>query len=173
MKHIEIIATMVSPMLASSIKPEDGEQATDTFLRDSDNNILIKQNQLYSMLGSAKAIRSSSINIDSIKFGLAMASGDTEVYLRSYRTDGQLKYRKHESVPIGKEIRLRMYIPDKITLEDVAELFECAGGYVGLSPYGHRFGFGRFNVTGISEVADLHDLGSVEPDLGAWVPGQK
>ncbi len=166
-------------MLANSVCPEDGEDATDLFRRDADGKVVLQQNQLYAMLAAAKTFINSKIIIDDIRYNLSLTLAEpTEVYKRPYRKEGEPKVRKHESIPIGDKVRLRMYVPDLVSASDIHQLFEAAGSYVGLSPYGHRFGFGRFGVLTVAEaepvpVAVEVRQGPPPAETDEWVPGAK
>ena len=71
-------------------------------------------------------------------------------------------------------LKIRITYPSKT--EEKA-ILERMGKYIGLSPYGHRLGFGKFNVAmlavGGSDAADqqVGPLVSDLPAAGVWVPG--
>lgn len=159
-------------MLANSIKPEDGEDATDKFRRDEGGfDIVVHQNQIYAMLEAAADCVSTGIDINDLRYSLSLQlQSPTTIYSRSYRKDGETKFRKHESVGIGDKVSFQLYAPDRVTVKQLACLFEAAGKFVGLSPYGYKWGYGRFNVNTVEELADI-ETGQVT-ETQPWVPGE-
>lgn len=171
MKHVEITIKFTSPMLANSLHPEDGPDAVDTFRRDPTGAIMLQQNQIFAMLSVAKNLSGSSVRVGSINFNLGFTA-NTEVFHRRYTKDNMPLVRKHQSVAEGVSIALQMFIPDDTETDDVQKLFAVAGAYVGLSPYGHKLGYGRFVVTGVHEL----DVGVTKPapvDGEIFRPGEK
>lgn len=67
----------------------------------------------------------------------------TEMYRRRY---GNNRYRVHEAIMPGTVVTFKALVGDHVTESNLKLLLDRVGRFVGLSPFGHRLGYGLFNV---------------------------
>lgn len=60
----------------------------------------------------------------------------------------------HESFPAGAIVGIRALVPDDLTPDQLSKILNVAGSFCGVSPWGHRHGFGRFVVEDIRYAGD-------------------
>jgi hypothetical protein len=72
--------------------------------------------------------------------------GEVTIHRRFYTDE---KYQEHEAFEAGTIIKVRFCLPHKLNLEAFRELLTVAGEYVGISPFGYRQDYGRFEVLDI------------------------
>ena len=53
----------------------------------------------------------------------------------------------------GAKVEFNAVIADHVTLSNLQAILERMGTYVGLSPYGHRLGYGHFKVLSVDVQA--------------------
>lgn len=58
----------------------------------------------------------------------------------------------HEAFCANTELSVDVLLPDGMSVDDFREMMELAGRFRGISPYGWRDGFGRFDVTEVANV---------------------
>jgi hypothetical protein len=150
MKDATFTLEFTTHVLANSVGPNDEK---DHFQRDSENNLIWQQSWWYSAftraieLSHIRGIKASDISMNlSVK-------ADTEVYKRRYG-DGQ--FRKHEAIMPGTRLTFEAIVDDRITQSNLEVILDRMGKFVGLSPYGYRLGYGKFNVISV-EVAPSED----------------
>ena len=83
-----------------------------------------------------------------------VVDGSPTVYRRFY-TDPRYpgtQYSDHEAFNVGSIVGIRAMLPDSIPIEDFQRILEIAGRYKGISPFGYRLGFGRFEVVEVTRV---------------------
>ena len=128
--------------------------AADTFQRDGDGKIVMQQSWFHSAFGKAiylarleDQVEPGEIQIDpSVK-------ADTQNWVRHY---GEGMSRTHEAIMPKTRVVFDCMVADHVTHRMLHAILEKMGKYVGLSPYGFRLGYGKFNVISISisEPAD-------------------
>ena len=59
-----------------------------------------------------------------------------------------LKPRRHEAFLAGTEVKVNFYLPPGLSQAEFMEMLSFVGKYVGVSPFGHRDGYGRFELAG-------------------------
>lgn len=127
------------------------EQNTDWFKRDGDKNIIWCQSWWYSAISrTVEMYEIRGIKPSMFNFCPVVEAEKTEVFERQYKRN---KIRCHESIPVGTRVTFTAVVADQITDSVANSLFTKMGKYVGLSPYGHNLGYGKFNVISI----DLQD----------------
>ena len=170
MNDFEITIRMTTPMLANSLRPEDGDSAMDQFFRNRDGRVTLRPQQVYSMLVAAQNLaprdmpQVSAISLVGCDFGLELKTSiPSSRYEREYYCGDEPRIRVHESFDAGTEISFRISLMARCHADELQDLLEIAGRYVGLSPYGHKNGYGRFDVVSVKASAD----GDV------FIPGEK
>lgn len=140
MKDASFTLEFTTHVLANSTGP-NGER--DYFQRDSDNKIVFQQSWFHSAFSRAielahlRGVKAGDIQMD-LTFNAA-----TQLYRRRY---GEGKYRPHETVMPGTQVTFVAIVADHVTEQILRTLLERMGKFVGLSPYGYRLGYGKFNV---------------------------
>lgn len=140
MKNAEFTVEFIRHVLANGRGP-NGER--DVFERDGTNALIFHQTWWYSAF--SRAIETSSVRgvkPSDIAMDLSV-NAPTEKWNRHY---GPNKSRLHESIMPGTKVTFKALVADKITESNLAEILERMGRFVGISPYGHKLGFGRFKV---------------------------
>jgi hypothetical protein len=165
---MEVVATVrfVTPCLGNV----RGERL-DCMLRGRDGRVLLLQSWWRSGLGyAAQALCRWVDEVGQIQTAPEV-DGRLEIYRRFY---GPKDFKEHEAFLAGREIMVKFCLPPKMTLEDFRELLSVAGQYVGISPYGYKQDYGRFEVVDVkpyrrSHDGESHDHPARQPDRG--VPG--
>jgi hypothetical protein len=159
MKDVCFTLEFTNYVLANSIGP-DGER--DCFQRDSQGRLLWQQSWWYSAFTQAiKLAKIRGIKAGDIHMDLAV-SAETEKYRRRY---GDGEYRTHEAIVPGTKVTFEAVVADHVTKSSLQEILGRMGKYVGLSPYGYKLGYGRFNVVDVEvEPSDADTSATVEPD---------
>lgn len=121
----------------------------DKMLRDRDGRILYLQSWWRSGLGyAAQALNRMEKEVAEIQAD-PVVEGHPEIYRRYYNAKD---FKEHEAFIAGSTMRARFCLPNRITPEDFRELLAVAGKYVGISPYGYRHDFGRFEVVSVEPL---------------------
>ncbi len=77
------------------------------------------------------------------------------LYRRNYHRDGKATHVMHEAINRNVILTVEVFLPGKLdsgdshrppTAEELRQMFEFIGTYVGLSPWGSKFGYGKFTV---------------------------
>lgn len=80
------------------------------------------------------------------------------LYDRRFRQNNILKQEMFEAFRKGSVISFRCMLRDDLEgcprIEQIRELFSVAGEYVGMSPFGSKFGMGRFNVESLMSAGN-------------------
>ena len=148
MKLAKIRIEVVSHILA---KGQEG--GPDHFARDSANRLLFQQRWWHSALSTAISLANVRLKPGDINLALTVTA-DTVQYPRAYTLRGEHHTRIHEAIPPGTVIELEAAVSDHVTQSTLEEVMDKAGKFVGMSPYGHNLGFGKFNVLAVG-VAPL------------------
>lgn len=153
MKEMTLEIEYVTECLAQS--HGDRKDNTDWFKRDRENNIIWCQSWWYSAITRTVEIYEvRGVKPSMFNFCPVVETERTEVFERQYRRN---QTRLHESIPVGTRVTFTAVVGDQITRSVAAGLFDKMGKYVGLSPYGHKLGYGKFNVVSI-ELEDCKGL---------------
>lgn len=140
MKDCTFELEFTSHVLANG-SSHDGKD--DHFQRDAAGHIVFQQPWFHSAfstgiaLARLKGIKASDIQVD-LTF-----SAPTEVYSRKY---GDHQFRDHEAIMPGTVVKFDAVVADHVTKQMVSAVLEKVGKFVGLSPYGFKLGYGKFNV---------------------------
>lgn len=152
MKDVTFEIELTTHMVANGT---DTDGRTDRFQRDAQGNLIFQQAWWFTAFRDAiemehlRGVRPGDICMD-----LSVNAPDTITYDRKY---GRGNIRKHEAVPAGAHVRFNAVVADHITESTLRRLLWRIGSFIGLSPYGHRLGYGHFNLIELtvdkSEVA--------------------
>lgn len=146
MKDVILTLEFVTHCLANGRGPGMGQ---DVFQRDSEGRLVWQQSWWYSAFAqSINLARVRGIKPGDIHMNLSVQA-DTEIYTRRY---GDNKYRTHEAIMPGTIVKFEAVVADHVTESSLKLILDRMGKYVGLSPYGYKLGYGKFNVAKI-EVA--------------------
>ena len=119
------------------------DNVSDRFVKDSEQHIVWNQSWWYSALTTAipqsgvKDVKPGHFNFNPV------VAAKTQCYRRKYNGD---KFRSHESIMPGTKVEFEFVVPDHVTDGMVRKIMEYLGKYIGLSPYGYKLGYGKFNV---------------------------
>ncbi len=131
----------------------------DKMLRDQSGRIIYLQSWWRSGLGyAAQALSRLEKEVAEIQAD-PVVEGNPEIFRRYYNANS---FKEHEAFLAGSTLKARFCLPNRVSTEDFKELLTVAGKYVGISPYGYRHDFGRFEVV---SVEPLHATKSSDPTL--------
>jgi len=157
MKDVSFTLEFIKHVLANSVGPT-GER--DRFERDSKDNLIWQQSWWYSAftraieLSHIRGIKAADIHMD------LSVQAETELYKRRY---GDGKFRTHEAIVPGTQVTFEAVVSEQVTKSNLTKILERMGKFVGLSPYGFRLGYGKFNVVDVT-VAPSEGSENSEPD---------
>lgn len=87
------------------------------------------------------------------------------LYRRKWKAseNDRVKEELFESINSGNVLHFDFFVPDQSdkdkkrapTLKELQDMLKFVGEYVGLSPWGSRFGYGRFIVEGLAEQTNI------------------
>ena len=120
----------------------------DKFKRSSDGSIIWSQSWWHAALKRAKRELEMDTNVGDIVFSLSVTA-DTGNYKRKY---GGNKFRCHEAILAGTQVRFDFALKNGVTTEELKTMMEHIGQFVGISPFGYNLGYGKFNVLEIVTV---------------------
>ena len=121
----------------------DNDGDHDCFQRDSTNAIIFQQSWWHSAFAAAlpgtgiRHIKPYDICMD------LTVDAPTEIYKRRYGRDS---YRKHEAIMPGTKVTFRALVADHVAESNLRTMLDRIGRFIGLSPYGHRLGYGKFRL---------------------------
>jgi hypothetical protein len=92
-----------------------------------------------------------------------VVNGQTSIYKRYWNDNS---FKEHEAFLAGTTVDVNFLLPSEIGLDDFKRIMETAGRYAGLSPYGYKQDFGRFQVLSVTrrEVHAGDDIPVGQPD---------
>jgi hypothetical protein len=139
MIEVAVKLRFIRPCLGNVRRPD-----CDLMLRDPDGNVMFLQTWWKKSLEfGAKACNIPIALVDDVQWS-PRVDGTVEVY-RRYYGDGT-QYKEHEAFLAGSTIGVRAILPSRLTLIEFEEILSKAGEYVGISPYGWKANYGRFEV---------------------------
>jgi hypothetical protein len=157
MKDATFTLEFTTHVLANSQGP-NGER--DHFQRDSDSKLIWQQSWWYSAFTRAiELAHIRGIKAADIHMNLAV-DAKTEVYRRRY---GEGRFRTHEAIMPGTKVTFEAIVADHVTESNLNAILDRMGKYVGLSPYGFRLGYGKFNVDSVKVAASDENDNSDAP----------
>ena len=132
------------------------ESKRDVFQHAGDGSLVFKQSWWYSAFSAAlpgtglRGIKPGHICMDLI------VDAKTQRYYRHY---GKGQVRVHEAIMPGTKVTFQALVEDHVTESALRTLLDRVGRFVGLSPYGHKLGYGKFLLVtvevGASEAAGV------------------
>ena len=161
MKDATFTLEFTTHVLANSQGPE-GDR--DRFQRDSDNKLIWQQSWWYSAFSQAiELAHIRGLKAADIHMNLAVEA-ETELYRRRYSLGGKDNcYRKHEAIMPGTKVTFEAIVADHVTQSSLSKILDRMGKYVGLSPYGYKLGYGKFNVTDVKVAPSDEDSTDTQP----------
>lgn len=140
MKNGKLEIEFVTHCLASGNR----DTVSDRFMKDSEGRVVWNQSWWYSALTTA-ILQSGVRDVKPGHFNFnPVVVAETQLYRRKYNGD---KFRTHESIMPGTKVEFEFIVPDQVTEGMVRRIMEYLGKYIGLSPYGYKLGYGKFNVS--------------------------
>ena len=121
----------------------------DRFRRASDGSIIWSQSWWHAVLCRAKSeLEMRDIRLSDIQLSLSIVA-ETAPYNRKYGGD---KFRCHEAILPGEQVKFDFAIKNSATLEDLRIMFEHIGQFIGVSPYGYNLGYGKFKLLDVVAI---------------------
>lgn len=143
MKDCNITVEFVTHCLANGVGPTGDH---DCFQRDNEDRLVFQQAWFYSAFAQAIDLAHiKGIKPGDIHMNLSVKAA-TDMHVRRY---GDNKFRTHEAIFPGTRVTFEAVVADHVTESSLKLILERMGKYVGLSPYGYRLGFGKFNLIDI------------------------
>ena len=166
MKDANFTIEVIRHILANGYD-NDGDH--DRFQRDSTNAIIFQQSWWHSAFAAAlpgteiRHIKPNDICMD------LTVDAATELYKRRYGRDS---YRVHEAIMPGTKVRFQALVADHVAESNLRTLLDRIGRFIGLSPYGHKLGFGKFRLLELEVKPSDADRGK-ETDNGRAVKNRQ
>lgn len=139
MKKGYIEVEFLQPCLSCGNR-EDGD--SDKFQRASDGSIIWSQSWWHAVLTRAKKDLDMDVDVADFAFSLSITA-DTSSYRRKY---GGKKFRVHEAIMTGTQVKFDFALKNNATLEELETMMKHIGQFIGISPYGYNLGYGKFRV---------------------------
>jgi hypothetical protein len=147
MKDATFEVEFIQHVLANS--GPDGKQCV--FQRTSDDALVFQQSWWHSAFASAiegvddlRHIKPGDICMD------LQVTAPTEMYKRRY---GANRFRVHEAIMPGTIVTFSAIVDDRVTESNLKLILRRVGRFIGLSPFGHRLGFGKFRLLDVTVQA--------------------
>jgi hypothetical protein len=139
-KDVRFTVEFTQHVLANGTGPQ-GER--DVFQRDGQNRLIFQQSWWYSAFRRAMEMEHiRTIKPGDISMDLCVEAA-TELYQRRY---GRGEVRTHEAIMPGTKVTFNAVVDDSVTESTLRRILERMGRFVGLSPYGHKLGYGHFHL---------------------------
>jgi hypothetical protein len=124
------------------------------FRRDSDSKLAVDLAQWgWTFKQAAEALHMDDIDTDTIRPQMNIDPPKLVLYRRNYTNKGKQQFEMFEAIRENTVLNIKILVTrtDKETLfaPDVARLsdiFRFTGMFLGLSPWGGQYGYGRFDV---------------------------
>lgn len=140
MQRMTLTVEYVTHALSSG---RHGDNHYDSFERDPADNIIWRQPWWHAaILKTIELTGMRGLKPAYFYFEPAVKA-ETELFKRKYGRD---KFRMHESIMPGSKMTVKALVDDTISEEQARDLFVNMGRFVGLSPFGHNLGYGKFEV---------------------------
>ena len=78
--------------------------------------------------------------------------GVPRVHHRHFMSGGTRQAKKHEAFIEGQVVGFRAMLPDGLSVPEMDKVLKTGGRFRGISPYGWRDGYGRFELVEIQVV---------------------
>ncbi|MEE8575668.1 MAG: hypothetical protein V3T31_00290 [candidate division Zixibacteria bacterium] len=149
MKDATFTIEFVSHCLASGRSRDPGDKV-DRFDKDGSGKLIWKYSWWYSAIqqaikiGSFKGIKPNDVNI------CLTVNAPIEVFKRRVVEGDNVWYKNHEAIMPGGQITFEAVVADHVTEQLLSEVLSRTGKFIGVSPYGHNLGFGRFEVVDVT-----------------------
>ncbi len=148
-------------------KPWLGQQKTKEkirkFRRDKKDRIAIDAIEWQWALASAAKALDCNINVETIRTESGFDAPKTCLFNRKYHHNGKPLEEMFESIREGTVLTVHILVMESgeingqqykaPTKEELRWIFDYVGMFIGLSPWGSRWGFGKFEVEDIEQVS--------------------
>jgi hypothetical protein len=142
MKTVKFTVEFLQPSLASGTR----DQEVSTFPRSSDGRIIFQDSWWHSALCAALqgTVEGAEVNASDIRMDPEL-DAETETYTRRYNGTQQ---RKHECIPAGANVTFCAALASNVSMDAFHTIMDRLGRFIGISPFGHRLGYGKFKIVG-------------------------
>jgi hypothetical protein len=170
MRDYTLTIEFTTPSLATWSYDTDarsgGGDCIDKFKRTSSNDILFEPVWLFAALTGGIANAGSGIDVAprDIQIDPVFAAETGTYHLGSTVTSPA---RETEAIMPGAQVSLTASTADHVTKDKLERILTVIGRIIGISPFGHSMGFGRFKVVEVKETST--DVGQE----ATWSPSAK
>lgn len=147
-------------------KPWLGQQRTTDkirkFRRDKKGRIAIDTVQWQWALASAARALDYSVNVETIRTESGFEPPKLTLYNRKYHYKGKPHEEMFEAIREGTQLNIPILVMESNDVEgqqytapskeELLHIFEYVGMFIGLSPWGSRWGFGLYDTLDVSRV---------------------
>jgi len=140
MKEFKFEVEFLQPALANGGREDDECR----FPRTSDGKLVFQDAWWHSAITAAlmnmadmEHVHPSDIHID------LEIEAETRMFARRFNGD---QTRVHESIPAGARVKLSALTSQHVAEADLRAVMDRLGRFVGISPFGHRLGYGKFKL---------------------------
>jgi len=156
MQEVSFRIRFTTPCLGSVRPPSDADPlVANTMMKDADQRVIFMNS--WWRAAFIKASRSISIaqrDVAKIEFD-PIIDGPLSIYERIWANTKAPKpidrhgVTRHEAFSANAVVVCRALVPNGLSKTIFRRLLETVGSFIGISPYGHQHGFGRFVIEDI------------------------
>jgi hypothetical protein len=151
MTRTQVRIRFTSECLANAPTTKAAQTDPDRFERDADGRLLIDARCWDAAIKRAARVDPElGVQPGEVLIDPALAA-PTVLWDRVYRLGAQTLSRTHETIPIATEAELTVIFTNRLGSGDRKRFMDTLGRFVGISPFGHHMGYGRFTVLGVRE----------------------
>jgi len=152
---IQAILKLKTPLLGS----QQTKERVRRFRKTESGQISVDPGQFLSNLGVAAEALEFDISTDLIRVPDGIKAPQINLYIRSWRDSSGLRKEDFECVRTGTVLTIPLLImaghendPLPPTINELHEMLSFMGAWTGLSPWGSKFNYGRFEVQDVAKI---------------------
>ena len=151
--EVDIRLSFIEPCLGNERYPDP---EPNRMLRNTEGTVVFMQAWWRTvLLKAAQAYGKHQDRVKQVRWTPEI-DGTVKLFTRYYfvkANNTRVQHAKaHEAFERGDVIGVRALVPDDVPLVEFREILQLAGTYFGISPFGWRRGFGKFNVVEMHRV---------------------
>jgi len=145
MKEVAVKIKFITPCLGGIRRPD-----YDRFERDGSGAVIFMASWWRRILVyGAKAFGKHQKLVRQVRMN-SRIEGHVQRFKRFYAAN---RWTEHEAFMTGDEIVIRAMLPNGLPPNEFRTIINLAGEYRGISPYGWQDGYGRFEVSALTQPA--------------------
>ena len=153
---LEVRIKLRTPLLGS----QQTKERIRRFIKGSDKHIKLNAAQwMKAFHQAAKELRIENLDFAAIRLPEELYAPTLMLHTRNFNFKGAPREELFESIQTGAVLGFKVMVLDRSesarddehapTLDEFSRLLSCIGEWIGLSPFGGQFNYGRFVVSSI------------------------